>query len=190
MKENQDRRVRKTKRQLQDALILLMKEKGISEITVREISELADINRGTFYLHYKDIIDMVMQIENEMFTEFNRILNARSLEELKDNTALVFEDVFTYMAENATLCSVLLSPNGDIAFLQKLKDVVKEKCYSNWDAWYNKEKSGYFNTFSTFIVAGCVGVLQEWLNGGMKETPLEIATTIHDIILLGPEILK
>jgi hypothetical protein len=71
-----------------------------------------------------------------------------------------------------------------------LKDVVKEKCYSNWDAWYNKEKSGYFNTFSTFIVAGCVGVLQEWLNGGMKETPLEIATTVHDIILMGPAILK
>jgi hypothetical protein len=109
---------------------------------------------------------------------------------LKDNIALVFEDVFTYMAENAMLCSVLLGPNGDIAFLQRLKDVVKEKCYSNWDAWYNKEKSGYFNTFSTFIVAGCVGVLQEWLDGDMKETPLEIATTVHDIILMGPAILK
>ena len=49
--EKVDRRVRKTKSQLREALTTLMLKKSFGEITVREISELADVNRGTFYTH-------------------------------------------------------------------------------------------------------------------------------------------
>ena len=54
-----DRRVRKTRESLITALITLLEKKNINEISVRELSELADINRGTFYLHYKDPYDML-----------------------------------------------------------------------------------------------------------------------------------
>ena len=72
-----DRRVRKTKRQLRLALTKLLQEKPIKDITVREIADMVDINRGTFYLHYKDVYDMLEQVEAEMFEEFNQILNAQ-----------------------------------------------------------------------------------------------------------------
>jgi AcrR family transcriptional regulator len=49
--ENMDRRVRKTRTMLRLCLARLLKEKKIQEISVKEISEMADINRGTFYLH-------------------------------------------------------------------------------------------------------------------------------------------
>lgn len=51
-----DRRVRKTRRQLKECLTRLLKGKKIQDITVRELAEMADINRGTFYLHYKDVL--------------------------------------------------------------------------------------------------------------------------------------
>lgn len=54
-----DRRVRKTRESLITALITLLEKKNINEISVRELSELADINLGTFYLHYKDPYDML-----------------------------------------------------------------------------------------------------------------------------------
>ena len=50
-----DRRVRKTKKLLLDGLTQLMQTKDVSEISVKELSDLVDINRGTFYLHYRDI---------------------------------------------------------------------------------------------------------------------------------------
>ena len=53
-----DRRVRKTKQQLQDGFIYLRKQKDLKEITVKELCELTDLNRGTFYLHYKDILKL------------------------------------------------------------------------------------------------------------------------------------
>ena len=58
-----DRRVRKTKKQLRMALTTLMMEKSVGEITVREIAELADVNRGTFYAHYTDIYDLLKQMD-------------------------------------------------------------------------------------------------------------------------------
>ena len=55
----EDRRVKRTKKQLEKSLIQLLETKPIQDITVRELTELADINRGTFYLYYRDIFDMV-----------------------------------------------------------------------------------------------------------------------------------
>ena len=52
--ETIDRRIRKTRRLLRECLTALLKEKKVQDITVREIADMADINRGTFYLHYKD----------------------------------------------------------------------------------------------------------------------------------------
>ena len=55
MEKKTDRRIRKTKQQLQEGFIHLRKTKNIKYITVKELCELTDLNRGTFYLHYRDI---------------------------------------------------------------------------------------------------------------------------------------
>lgn len=73
-----DRRVRRTRQLLANALFTLMKEKSYNDITVKELCEAADINRGTFYLHYKDIDDMVEQIEQEILTQFEALICAHA----------------------------------------------------------------------------------------------------------------
>ena len=64
-----DSRVRRTKKLLREGLAQLMQEKSVKKISVRELSDLVEINRGTFYLHYKDIFDLVKEIEDELFEE-------------------------------------------------------------------------------------------------------------------------
>lgn len=61
-----DRRVKKTKKQLRQALMDLMTEKPSKSISVRELAERADINRGTFYIHYQDVNDLLQRLEDEM----------------------------------------------------------------------------------------------------------------------------
>ena len=81
--KKEDRRVRKTKRLLRSALTDLLKEKPIQEIKVREIADMVDINRGTFYQHYRDVYDMLNSIEDEIFIDFRTFFsnNSDSLEE-------------------------------------------------------------------------------------------------------------
>ena len=72
--ENEDRRVRKTREVLKKSLISLMKEKNINSITVKELCEKADINRGTFYLHYVDVVNILNELEEELFKEFQEVI--------------------------------------------------------------------------------------------------------------------
>ena len=65
--EKDDRRVKYTKMVLKESFINLLDKKDISQITIKEICELADINRATFYAHYTDQYDLMRNIENELF---------------------------------------------------------------------------------------------------------------------------
>ena len=71
MEKKTDRRIRKTKQQLQEGFIHLRKSKSIKDITVKELCELTDLNRGTFYLHYKDIYDL---LEDVVSTESKKVI--------------------------------------------------------------------------------------------------------------------
>jgi Bacterial regulatory proteins, tetR family. len=71
--KKEDRRVRRTKKMLTQALTQLMQEKQIKEITVRELTDLADMNRGTFYLYYRDVYDMLEKLEDSMFEALDSI---------------------------------------------------------------------------------------------------------------------
>ena len=74
--EKFDRRVVRTKQQIRRALIELLAEKGESSIAVRELAQRANINRGTFYIHYKDIHDLVSQLMEEAIEKLNYRINS------------------------------------------------------------------------------------------------------------------
>ena len=65
-----DRRVRKTRTQLRKCLSILLETKKIQNITVKELAQMADINRGTFYLHYKDVYVLLDHIQKDLLREF------------------------------------------------------------------------------------------------------------------------
>ena len=125
---NVDSRVRRTKRLLRQGLTELLREKSIKKITVRELSERIDINRGTFYLHYKDIYDLVDQIEKELFDEFEEILASYCIADLKTRPRKVFSDMCNFLYANREICAALLGDNGDINFILNLRKFLRQKC--------------------------------------------------------------
>lgn len=108
--EKVDRRVRKTKARLTEVLLTLMKEKEVKDISVKELSDLADINRGTFYLHYRDVYDMLDSVEDELFCQFSEILNRDFTAIQEDSLYSVLEDVFSFLYENMQAGQVLMAP--------------------------------------------------------------------------------
>ncbi|MFZ7131362.1 MAG: TetR/AcrR family transcriptional regulator [Eubacteriales bacterium] len=188
--KTQDRRIRKTKKSLREGLAKLMLQKNLNEITVKELTDIIDLNRGTFYLHYSDIYDMVEKIENDLLLELQEIMDAHAPEQLNGKPLLLLEDVFTYLRDNAEMCVALLSNHGDIAFVNKLKEVVRQKCFKDWMTIYKSSQPDKYNYVYSFISSGCLGLFDTWLQNDLKETPLEMARLAENIILHGNDILK
>ncbi len=185
-----DRRVRRTKKLLKESLATLLLEKKLNDITVKEIVELADINRGTFYLHYRDVYDMLSKIENEILDEMEdiskRFLNASFM----DSPGPYIAEMFQYVADNQALCKMLLGPYGDIAFVEKLKKLIEEKCFNSLMEACPESELQHYQYFTTYAVSGCIGLLQTWINDGMKVSPQELALVGEDMIQNGIEFLQ
>ena len=94
MQKKTDRRVRKTKTQLRNGLAMLMKEKSVGEITVKELVDQVDINRSTFYLHYPDISGLLYEIENDLAEEMERAIREHPIEKREDNGFYFLQDIF------------------------------------------------------------------------------------------------
>lgn len=190
MPATEDRRVKKTKKAMYDALALLLEQKPLKSITVREIADLADINRGTFYLHYRDVYDMVDHLQCEIFEKFNQIVTSH---EPKKNSAELFPllvELFGLLKENARLARVLIGKNGDASFVDRLKSVIREKCFVNAKSTLSADSSDSFDYFYHYFVSGCIGIFSAWLEGGMAEPPTRMAELTERFILTGAASLK
>ena len=106
-----DRRVRKTKRQLRLALMKLMAEKSVKDISVRELAAIADINRGTFYIHYKDVYDLLASLEDELADGLVAVCRRHNAKDSEGKTYPYLMELYQYIEQNADLCHVLLGKN-------------------------------------------------------------------------------
>lgn len=183
-RNTENRSVLKTKRKLKTGLLSLLKEKPPSNIKVKELCELVDINRGTFYYHYTDIFDMINKIEEEFFEDFAGIImdiDKREIEQI--DPYYIIEKVFEFFDKNAELSSVLIGPNGDISFLNRLKEFVNDKCSEAWSVAGSHMGDAEFKLFNSFIINGYIGLLETWLQTGRKESPKYMANFVTRIII-------
>ncbi len=128
----------------------MMMEKDINDITINELVNLIDINRGTFYLHCKDLRDLLTQIQDEVMTELNRILDKYTAEEMYTKDLPFFIDILKYIEENADLCTLLMGENGDVSFLNKLKRIVEENCFEHLKSIHERDNPYAYSVFATF----------------------------------------
>ncbi len=167
-----DRRVRKTKALLQQGLIRLMREKDVKDISVKELSDLADINRGTFYLHYSDIYDMLAQLEDQLFQEFHAILDRTLNPEsgvLSHGTAI--REIFSFLERHKDLAQVMMSSHGDLAFVNRMKNLVKDRIYG---ILASTQAARSYPYIESFMVSGYTGVIEAWLNCPCPPSPEEM----------------
>ena len=166
-----NRSVRNTKRRLREGLLSLMEEKPINEISVKELTELVDVNRGTFYFHYQDIYDLLRDMEQDFFENFDRTLseNKPTLDEdgfpiLDAEGAPYLHAVFSFIDQNRDFCRIMLSPRGDMQFVELVKHRVDSQCRFFWQILApgaDEERRGMYNAF---LINGLIGLIQEWVN--------------------------
>ncbi len=159
MAEVEDKRIRRTKRLLRQALAELMQEKEFKDITVTDLVERADINRGTFYVHYRDVYDLRERIENELMEDF-RAMVADSLPSF-DRPALrpMLKRAVDFVDENKTLVRSLLRASGSVSFESKMMEIVEES-----RMMILKDRADQSDRYvARFIAGGAVCMIEKWL---------------------------
>ena len=170
MEKKTDRRVRKTKAQLRAGLAKLMLKKNIREITVKELVNEVDINRSTFYLHYTDIYHMLETIENELQDEILKIIEEHPVSPFNEDSFPFIKDIFMILWENKDICSALLGPNGDMAFVSRVENIISEHSLQVLKATFPNNMDSLKYSYS-FCLTGCVGIIKTWLDSDTGESP-------------------
>lgn len=180
-----DRRVRRTRAKLRQCLTQLLTQKKIQDISVKEISELADLNRGTFYLHYHDVYDLLDQIEKDLFQQFTQIIDRYSPEEVQKNPKALLVDLLYLIRDNTDLYRILTGPNGDIKFLAKMREVILTRIMHPWGKVIKNNRKQEFPYYYSFITEGTIGMIKPWVENGTEFSPEEIATLINHFVMEG-----
>ncbi|MBM7651178.1 TetR/AcrR family transcriptional regulator [Neobacillus cucumis] len=193
---NTDLRIIRTKGAIRDALVELIDEKGFEAITVKDITIRAKINRGTFYAHYQDKFDLMTRCEEEIMFEMSRIAKQNFpdvIAALETNSPTLAPVplvvlIFEYLNENSGFMRAVLGPKGDLSFQTRLKDFMWKTLYGNDVNAIIKEENllvpGEY--LVSYIASAHIGVIQQWLNNGMKESPQEMARILSTITVNGP----
>jgi AcrR family transcriptional regulator len=181
MKNNkEDRRVKYTKMVLKESLIDLLSKKDISCITIKQICEEADINRATFYTHYSDQFDLLRQIEDEFLQNVKVYIAVFKQKKADAILVDVLEEIFEYIKDNAKLCRLLLSKQGNLEFQKRIMMLIYD---TNLVAKPNESlKKGEEEFVYSFIITGCVGVIHKWLEEGMKQSSRAMAGMIFNSV--------
>lgn len=182
MEKRIDRRTRKTRELLRNGLAELMEQKSIKEITVKELVEKVDINRSTFYLHYSDIYEMMETIENDLVEEIQKSVQDHPVSPFNEASFPFIEDIFSILEENKKICTALLGPNGDMAFLHQIQSILEEHSLRVLSEKFPDKIEDLKYAYS-FCMSGCSGLIKTWLEGKYSESPQHMAELTFRLIM-------
>lgn len=179
-KGEKNRSVRNTKKRLYESLMKLVGKKPLNQVTVKELTDDADVNRSTFYFHYQDVDSMVLEMEDRFLQDFSVALAAL------ENKSHDFIAILVNCLENhIDLCHLLLGSNGDMAFVEKMKDIVAEKCSKIWKDAVPELTDVEASAMDTFLIGGVMSTLQTWILSENRVPAAEITEILNRLIFDG-----
>ncbi|MBE6804348.1 MAG: TetR/AcrR family transcriptional regulator [Ruminococcaceae bacterium] len=157
-----DIRVRRTKKLLRKGVAELGKTKSVNKITVKELTDLVEINRGTFYLHYKDVYDLVDSIENELCEEFDQKVLTVTPDDILHRPVDVLETFFDYFKTHRDIINVLMGENGDAKFVYRFGELMNVKILELFKQIFPNMSMERYDFAYNYGKFGYVGILHCW----------------------------
>ena len=183
-----DRRSRRTRAMLQNALVKLLETKPLNKISVMELTRLADVNRATFYVHYTDIYALFDQLKRELIDSYKDIIARHRGEILHDDYEPLIHEIFEFATANESMSLLVTGKSGD-ALSSDLITTMGAYCNELIDPISASHTSlasdnGRTQTAETvrdyhfvYLAAGIVGALKEWYRRGRRE-PIDLVVRI------------
>ncbi len=182
--EKKDRRIGKTQKSIREALIALIVEKEISQITVKELAEKANINRKTFYMHYSSIEDILDKIENEIIEKLLLVLEKYDFFDSEFDIYSLFLSLNDVIDEDFDLYQKLVFSNSYNFLIIKVKKILKDALLDKYNQKLNMSNDLY-NLYAEYISSGVMSLYIEWFKTESKLSLEDLAKAAGNITFNG-----
>ncbi|MGN8874235.1 TetR/AcrR family transcriptional regulator [Pseudoflavonifractor sp. HCP28S3_F10] len=181
MNTKNNQRYKDSEKRMQDALMKLMKNQELKDVTVMDICKEAHINRTTFYAHYEDIYDLMSKVERlirqELFGEFQT--RGIGMQNIFHHDYLIY--FLRHIEKYQNFYRICLRHRVKFpleeGFEQLWEDVVKPHCRQRG---VTDERAMLY--YLTFYQAGFTSLLRKWVEDGCPESPEELCPTLLDCL--------
>ena len=179
-----DRRIIKSKQALKKALLSLMQEKALKEITIKDIVESADVNRGTFYKHYQykeDLLDDIIEdVINDLTASFREPYKDKETFEI-EKLSIASIKIFEHVEKNRDFYTLIVESNALSGFQARICDVLKDLSLHDLlpqqsDSGINRELQVSYHSYAI------LGMIIEWVNLGFKYSSTYLAEQLLEIL--------
>ncbi len=174
--EKENRRVKYTKMAIKNSFLELLKEKSISKISVKEICDIADVNRSTFYNYYLDQYDLLSSVEEELISGITNHLDNYDFSDKSDAPIDMIKRILDYIQSEKDIFNIFFN-SSDLFFVEKIIKIIGKQyilsTYQNYSL--TKIEAEYYFSFVGF---GTIGVIQLWLRNGAKTNTNDLAKII------------
>ena len=181
MEKKKDLRVIKTKKMIYTALVELMKEKTFEEIKVSDICEKALINRSTFYAHYEDKYELLVDFIKDLKDEFSQKLENNKALNIKEYYLELIKIFLNHVEDKKDIYSSIMIHNRNSIMMDILlsainDDILKRISKENFTDGIPAE------IIAKFYVGGVLNLGFEYLNSNGKYSKEDIISYIDKLI--------
>jgi AcrR family transcriptional regulator len=183
--EKIDRRKVRTRQLLRDAMMALVSERGYDNITIQDITDRANVNRSTFYLHYKDKDELLFNSMREMYDEILRVFyRDKGFPKAVSPDNIPHTEDYKHVARFADFYRVMLSEKGSAGFIIRVMEYLQTVTTQEMSKTLLDNKTQPqvpVDLVAAFCAGAQIGMIRWWLARGMPEPPEELARMQYDL---------
>jgi len=197
-----DRRIQRTRQALHSALLELTKEKGYDSISIEEITERANVGRATFYLHYKDKEDLLLELFSEMANEKGQVISEIPFSEwlpapenakgrvTEDQPLLPLLMVFQHIFDNSEFYYLLLKSENSSRIVERMSRISTESIVKFVETKMQTDPIPLLfevpiEFFASFFSGALLSTINWWLEEDMHHSPEEVASMFRKLFFRG-----
>lgn len=180
----QDPRVLRTKQQLRQALVTLLKTNDPKAISIQNVTKLAGITRGTFYLHYDDKQDFIQATIQDLITDFfQKITTAPTEQQLYQQVDLQL--LFEYVEQKQQAFKVFHQNEATLAFRDQLTLQMRQLLQAYIDQKYPQASQAdqiEMSITADYLAGASLVLVFKWLEDGLVYSPRYMAKILNQLM--------
>lgn len=179
-----DRRVLRTKKNIRQTFLQLLSEKSLTQLTVKELSEQADINRKTFYMYYSNIEEILSELEDELVQKLVLVFEKELFDREVFDSYSFFENLNLAIHGDIELYRTLNHADLLPHLILRAKNALINVFFRKYNIPADSDSERYI-LYAEYAASGILSMYTKWFSNDFHMSLEELTKTAAEITLYG-----